>query len=242
MAIGARLRRATAMGLVKICGVTRLEDADAAARAGADMIGFVFATKSPRYVTPDAAGEIAVETRRLAEDRGQACPQFCGVFVDAGEQLLAETAPFLTHFQFHGREGPARIEAMRRDFGCDIIKAVGVRSAEDLAALGELAAAADMLLFDSKSGGVGREGGQGLAFDWALLAAYREATPFLLAGGLAPANVAAAIDAARASNAFAGVDVSSGVEFGPGVKQAELIDAFIAKARAAFGAPLTPNG
>jgi phosphoribosylanthranilate isomerase len=228
------MRRAAMMGLVKICGVTRPEDADAAARAGADMIGFVFAPRSPRLVTPETAAEIALETRQRADDRGEPCPQFCGVFVDAGDRLLAETAPFRASYQFHGRESPARVEAMRREFGRDVLKAVGVGAGSDLAGLDEFAAAADMLLFDAKAGGAGREGGQGAVFDWALLSHYRAATPFLLAGGLGPANVASAIAAAAASPAFAGVDVSSGVEDAPGRKATRQIEAFVSAARSAF--------
>lgn len=218
-------------GLIKICGVTSVESALAAAEAGADLVGFVFFHKSPRAIEPEAAEEIVTEVKRTAYDRGGEPPHFVGLFVDAGEKLLAETAPFLTHFQFHGREDPARVAEIGAEFAMEMIKALPVAGAEDLAAAA-FEGAADMLLLDARPpAGADRPGGHGAAFDWSVLQHYSGATPFLLAGGLDTDNVAAAIAAARASAAFAGVDVSSGVETRPGVKDPEKIKAFIAAAR-----------
>jgi len=219
---------------VKICGVKTVDHALAAARAGADMIGFVFVAKSPREIAPDAASDIVTEVKQLSYDEGIAPPKFCGLFIDAGEKLLGETAPFLTHFQFHGHEDAERIDEIRGAFGLEIIKAVGVASEADLENLGPLSEAADMLLFDARPPkGAILPGGNGVAFDWSDLKRYQGETPFLVAGGLNADNVADAIKTAGSHTAFAGVDVSSGVEIGPGKKDPALIDAFIKAAKAA---------
>lgn len=218
--------------LVKICGLRNAETALAAAGAGADFIGFVFVPKSPRYVAPDLAHEIVLETKELCEDKGLEAPRFTGLFVDAGEKLLAETAPFLTHFQFHGHEDAERIAELRAEFGVEIIKAIGVGEAADLEAAGAFAEAADILLFDARPPkGAVLPGGNGVTFDWSLLRRYQGETPFLLAGGLRPETVADAILAMAGHTAFAGVDVSSGVETQPGEKDPRLIKAFIAAAK-----------
>lgn len=219
--------------LVKICGLRTPETAVAAARAGADFIGFVFVPKSPRYVAPDLAHEIVLETKETCAEEGLGVPRFVGLFIDAGEKLLAETAPFLSHFQFHGHEDAERINDMRAEFGNDIIKAVGVGEAADFDRVDALAEAADILLFDARPPkGAILPGGNGVVFDWALTQAYRSQTPFLLAGGLRPETVAGAIRAAGGHTAFAGVDVSSGVETKPGVKDAALIEKFIRAVKA----------
>ncbi len=218
--------------LVKICGLRDAETALAAARAGADFIGFVFVAKSPRFLEPDLANEIVLEAKEYCEDEGLGVPRFTGLFVDAGEKLLAETAPFLTHFQFHGHEDAERIADMRAEFGVEVIKAVGVGVEADFAGVDALAAAADILLFDARPPkGAALPGGNGVAFNWSLLQRYRGETPFLLAGGLNSGTVAAAIRAMGGHTAFAGVDVSSGVETKPGAKDAGLIEAFIRAAK-----------
>jgi phosphoribosylanthranilate isomerase len=219
---------------VKICGVRTPGAALAAARAGADMVGFVFVPKSPRAVAADDANDIVTALKQQSFEEGFACPKFCGLFIDAGEKLLAEAAPFLTHFQFHGHEDADRINEIRNEFGLELIKAVGVAELSDLAGVDTLAAAADMLLFDARPPkGAALPGGNGVPFDWSVLKSYRHETPFLLAGGLTPANVGAAIGALAGHVGFAGVDVSSGVEIAPGEKDAALIDAFVKAAKAA---------
>jgi len=224
-----------ANGLVKICGVKTIDSALAAARGGADFIGFVFVGKSPRSIAPDSASEIVTEIKQLSYDEGFACPKFCGLFVDAGERLLGEAAPFLTHFQFHGHEDAERLNEIRGEFGLEIIKAIGVAEPSDFDGVDALAETADLLIFDSRPPkGAALPGGNGEAFDWKILKRYHCETPFLLAGGLTAATVGAAIREAKGHTAFAGVDVSSGVEARPGDKDATLIEAFIKAARAAF--------
>lgn len=218
--------------LVKICGLRDAETAIAAARAGADFIGFVFVAKSPRYLAPDLANEIVLETKEYCEDEGLGVPRFTGLFVDAGEKLLAEAAPFLTHFQFHGHEDAGRIADIRAEFGVEVIKAVGVGEEADFDGIDALAAAADILLFDTRPPkGAPLPGGNGVPFDWSLLRRYRGETPFLLAGGLKAETVAAAVRAMAGHTAFAGVDVSSGVETRPGAKDVSMIEAFIRAAK-----------
>ncbi len=222
-------------GLIKICGVTTARHALAAARAGADFIGFVFVAKSPRALAADAANDIVTEVKQISYDEGFAAPKFAGLFVDAGERQLGEAASFLTHFQFHGHEDAERINEIRAEFGVGLIKAVGIAGPQDFGGVAELAEAADLLIFDAKRPkGAALAGGNGVAFDWSLLQHYRAETPFLLAGGLKPETVAGAIGAARSHPAFSGVDVSSGVEIRPGEKDEARIAAFITAAKAAF--------
>lgn len=224
-----------ANGLVKICGVKTVDHALAAANGGADFIGFVFVGKSPRSIAPDAANEIVTEIKQRSYEEGFALPKFCGLFVDAGERLLGEAAPFLTHFQFHGHEDAERINEIRGEYGLEIIKAVGVADVSDFDGVEALAGAADLLIFDSRPPkGAALPGGNGMAFDWTILKRYQSETPFLLAGGLSAQTVGDAIKAAKGHTAFSGVDVSSGVEVRPGEKDGALIDAFIKAARAAF--------
>jgi phosphoribosylanthranilate isomerase len=217
---------------VKICGVRNLETAVAAARAGADYLGFVFFRKSPRFLSAEAAEDIIVELKQASFDDGFALPKLVGLFVDAGEMELSEVAPLLTHFQFHGHESPERCEEMGVEFAVDVIKAVPVSNASDVAACEDFLEAADVILFDAKPPpGAGRPGGHGVAFDWSALESYSGETPYLVAGGLHPDNVAAAIAAQKNRTAFLGVDVSSGVESAPGRKDAALVEAFVKAAK-----------
>ncbi len=220
--------------LVKICGVRTPEIAIAAASAGADFIGFVFFPKSPRFIAPEVAQEIVTAVKRAADELGFAIPAMVGLFVDPGERSLAEAAPFVSHVQLHGHEDAERIAEIRAAFGLSVIKAVGVADKADLAPVGPLAEAADMLLFDARPPkGAERPGGHGERFDAPLLLRYRFETPFLLAGGLDPSNVADAARSLRDAPAFAGVDVSTGVESRPGEKDPAMVKAFMASAKCA---------
>jgi len=209
---------------VKICGLREAADVRAAAAAGAAYVGFVFFAKSPRNLAVDAAAALALEV-----------PEgICKVAltVDADEATLdqlIEAVP-LDMLQLHGRESPDRVAAVRARYGLPVMKAVGVAGEEDLSQIDLYAQVADQLLIDAKPPrGADLPGGNGLAFDWRLLAGRKYwQRPWMLAGGLTPQNVGEAIRLTGARQ----VDVSSGVERAPGVKDAGLIEAFIRSAQA----------
>ena len=210
------------MVTVKICGINDAAGFDAAVAAGADMIGFVFFPPSPRAVTPDQAAGLSA--------RAEGGPVRVGLFVDATDDLIGEVlaAAPLGLLQLHGHETPARCAAIRDRFGLPVMKALGVAVARDLDALAEYAPVVDRFLLDAKPApGAALPGGNAVAFDWSLTAGRTIPHPWLLAGGLDPANVAAAI---RASGA-PGVDVSSDVERARGLKDPGLIAGFVAAAR-----------
>ncbi len=203
---------------VKICGLRRPQDVAAAVGAGAAYVGFVFFPPSPRALEPQAAQALA-----LAVPPGVAR---VALTVDADDATLDSIlgAVPVDILQLHGREGPERVAAVRDRFGLPVMKAIGVADESDLPALDEAARAADMVLVDAKAPrGAPLPGGNGLAFDWRLIAGRRWPVPWLLAGGLTPENVAEAIRLTGARQ----VDVSSGVEAAPGVKDPALIAAFI---------------
>lgn len=207
---------------IKICGLSTADTVAAAARAGADYVGFVFFPKSPRYVTVDQATALA-----------RATPEGIvkvGLVVTPDDGLLNDLAPVgLDMIQLAGAETPDRVAEVRRLTGLPVMKAVGVADQGDLPRIAAYEAVADQILLDAKpprQGGL--PGGNGLAFDWRLIAGRAWARPWMLAGGLNAGNVA---DAMRLTGADQ-VDLSSGVETAPGVKSAELIAEFCATARA----------
>lgn len=207
---------------VKICGITDEDAMDAAIEAGADMVGLVFFPPSPRNVSAERAAEL---TDLLPEEVVKV-----GLFVDADDATLDTVLNRvrLDLLQFHGHETPERIEAVRLEYGVPVMKVIAVSTAADLAAAEPYLAAADQLLFDAKPPrDATLPGGNAVAFDWTLLKGRTWELPWMLAGGLTPANVAEAI---RVSGAAA-VDVSSGVESAPGVKDPGLIRAFITAAK-----------
>jgi phosphoribosylanthranilate isomerase len=207
---------------VKICGLTSAEAVDAAADAGAAFGGLVFHRRSPRFVPPEAAKVLAGRVRgRL---------QMVALVADLGddelEAIVRDVRP--DFLQLHGAEDVARTAAVRARFNLPVIKALAVAESADLAVAAEFEKVADMLLFDARAPeGAERRGGHGAAFDWKLLAGRGFAKPWFLAGGLTPDNVARAIQLSGAAR----VDVSSGVESAPGVKDAARIAAFIAATR-----------
>ena len=208
---------------VKICGLKTADAVDAAVNAGGDMVGFVFFKKSPRHVTPAIAGGLAA--------RVPVGVLKVGLTVDATDDELAAITGngAVDILQLHGSETPERAAEVRRKFGLPVMKALPIAAPDDVAAARAYEGVADRLLFDAKPPkDADRPGGNALAFDWGLLAGTRWNLPWLLAGGLTPDNVQAAI---RVSGT-PGVDVSSGVETAPGVKDAGLIDAFITATKA----------
>jgi phosphoribosylanthranilate isomerase len=213
---------------VKICGITSVEAADAAARAGADFAGLVFHVRSPRNVTSDQAARLASGLRGRTR---LVCLLSDPQDDDVDKALAATKADYI---QLHGRETPERVGALRARFGKPVIKAIAIAEAADFACVPAYEAVADMLLFDARSPTAAeREGGHGSPFDWQLLCGRMFKRPWLLAGGLNADNVARAVRTAGAP----GVDVSSGVEAFPGLKSAELITTFVANARAAQFVP-----
>ncbi len=207
--------------IVKICGINDEAAMAAAARAGADLIGFVFFPPSPRAVSPAQAATIA-----------QPGPGRVGLFVDPTDDDIAAVlaALPLDAIQLHGEETPSRCAAVRARFGVPVMKALGIASATDLDALGPYGPVVDRFLLDAKAPpGAPLPGGNAAPFDWTLTAGRAIPRPWLLAGGLTPGNVA---DAIRVSGA-PGVDVSSGVERARGVKDEGLIAAFVETARGA---------
>jgi len=207
---------------VKICGITDDDAMEAAMEAGADYIGLVFYPPSPRAVTPEHAAELVEFTP------GEVTK--VGLFVDPDDATLDRvlTRVRLDLLQLHGSESPERIEAIRLEYGLPVMKVVPVAGLADLAAADPFLAVCDRLLFDAKPPkGATLPGGNAVSFDWTVLAGLRWGLPWMLAGGLTPANVAEAI---RISGATA-VDVSSGVESAPGVKDPALIRAFIKAAK-----------
>ncbi|MBR0654097.1 phosphoribosylanthranilate isomerase [Plastoroseomonas arctica] len=209
--------------IVKICGIKDAIGFDAALASGADLLGFVFFPASPRAVTPAEAGALS---RRHAGGPGRV-----GLFVDPTDAAIASVLDVcpLDLIQLHGEEDPARCAAVRARFGVPVMKALGIAEAADLDALAGFAPVVDRFLLDAKPPpGAALPGGNAAPFDWGLMAGRDVPKPWLLAGGLTPANVAEAI---RASGA-PGVDVSSGVERARGVKDPRLIADFIRAARA----------
>lgn len=207
---------------VKICGIATPEALRVAAEAGADLVGFVFFPPSPRAVTPAEAGALSASL--------EGGPGRVGLFVDPTDELLEATlaAAPLDIIQLHGGETPARVAAIRARFGRPVMKALGIATEADLAAIADFACVADRLLLDAKPPpGATRPGGNAEAFEWRLARLARISVPWLLAGGLTPANVAEAIAVSGAP----GVDVSSGVERARGVKDAALIREFVGAVR-----------
>jgi phosphoribosylanthranilate isomerase len=210
--------------IVKICGLATKAGLDAALACGADMAGFVFFDKSPRHVSLELAANLG---RRAAR---RTCKVL--VTVDAGDALLTAAIKALDPglLQLHGSETPERVAAVRARFGRPVMKAIGVLGEADLALVPVFEGVADFLLFDAKPPRAsGRPGGSGTSFDWSLLGMIETKTPWLLAGGLDASNVADAL----AQTGAPGVDVSSGVENAPGVKDRTKIAAFIAAVRGA---------
>lgn len=209
--------------VVKICGLSTRETLDAALEAGADMVGFVFFPPSPRHLALDMA-------RELGRQVGQRAVRVA-LTVDADDATLQAVVEALQPdiLQLHGDETPARLVGIKRKFGREVMKALPVERAADLAILPDYVGVADRILFDARPPkGATRPGGLGAVFDWHLLENLDLKLPFMVSGGLHAGNVAEAIRVTGAG----GVDVSSGVERAPGVKDVQMIRDFVRAARA----------
>lgn len=208
---------------VKICGITSPLAMEQAAEAGARYTGLVFFEKSPRNVTIEQARVIA-----LAAPIGVAKVALTVNADDAFlESMLDQVA--IDMIQLHGKETPERVADVKAKFGLPVMKAIGVATQDDLAQVEVYAKVADQILVDAKPPkGADLPGGNGLAFDWNLLAGRRWALPWMLAGGLTPQTAKLAIDMTGARQ----LDVSSGVETSPGVKDVAKMRAFVQAAQA----------
>ena len=208
---------------VKICGLATVDDVRGCADAGANYMGLVFFQKSPRNITLPAARELA-----LAAPLGLAKVALVVNPSDADLDAITGTVP-LDMLQLHGRETPERVAEVKARYGLPVMKAVGIADGDDLPKLESYFGVADQILVDAKPPKGGElPGGNGLSFDWRLIAGRRWPCPWMLAGGLTPENVAEAVKMTGAKQ----VDVSSGVEDAPGQKNAKLIQKFVQSSRA----------
>jgi phosphoribosylanthranilate isomerase len=211
--------------IVKICGLSTGPTLDAALEAGADMVGFVFFSKSPRHIDWATARALGRQARGRAK--------IVALSVDADDDTLKRIVDALAPdlMQLHGSESPARVKEINELFARPTMKAIGVATRADLVAAKAYEGFADILLIDAKPPkDAVLPGGNGRPFDWRLTQDFEAPLPWLLSGGLEPDNVEAAI----ALSGARGVDVSSGVESAPGVKDPAKIRAFVAAARRAF--------
>ena len=209
--------------LVKICGLSTRETLEVALDAGADMVGFVFFPPSPRHVSLETGRELGRQVKKRALR--------VALTVDADDATLDNIMDALSPdiFQLHGKESVARLRDIKQKFGRPVMKAVPVATAADLAVLPGYAAVADRILFDARAPkDATRPGGLGAPFDWHLLENLDLKLPYMVSGGLHADNVAEALRVTLAG----GVDVSSGIESAPGVKDPDMIKAFIRAARA----------
>jgi phosphoribosylanthranilate isomerase len=210
--------------VAKICGLKTAETIAAAVAHGADLVGFNFFRKSPRYVEPEQAGVLAraIPSRVLKT----------GLLVDDDDARIAAilAAAPLDLLQLHGSETPERVAAIKAKFGVPVMKVIKVRGAADVARAADYEAVADRLMFDTQPPADMKNalpGGNAVSFDWTLLQGFRSRLAWMLAGGLTAGNLAEAV---RQSGAPA-VDVSSGVENGPGEKNPSKIKDFLEVAR-----------
>lgn len=207
---------------VKICGLSTEATLAAALEAGADWIGLVHFPRSPRHVDLGRAGALS----RLARERAERVV----LLVDPDDALVLAAIEAVDPdlIQLHGRESPARVAAIRALAGRPVMKAIGLATAAELPAVAAYAAAADRILLDAKAPPeAALPGGNGRRFDWSILAGWELPTGTMLSGGLDATNVATAL----ATTGLAAVDVSSGVESAPGLKDPDRIAAFVAAAR-----------
>jgi len=207
---------------IKICGLTTPDAVEAAAKARADFAGFVFCPPSPRH--------LSLDTARALTSQAEGRVSRVALFVDADDAEIAETtaAARFEVLQLQGKESPERVAQIKARTGLLVWKAVAIATSEDLRRVSDYAGVADMALLDAKTPAGGLPGGLGLSFDWTILQGWKAPCPWGLAGGLNPQNVG---DAVRLTGAPL-VDVSSGVEERPGLKDPARIAAFCEAVRA----------
>ena len=205
--------------MIKICGLSTPETVHTALENSADMIGFIFFPKSPRNVSVGQAAEL----RKQAIGKAEAV----AVTVDADEAFLDAIVSAMRPdwLQLHGHETPQRVVEVKSRYGLPVMKALSVREAADLEAISPYSGIADRFLFDAKAPeGSQLPGGNGVSFDWKLLATLDHGLNYMLSGGLNAGNVGEALAITHAP----GIDISSGVENAPGIKDIRLINDFFA--------------
>jgi phosphoribosylanthranilate isomerase len=216
---------------IKICGLKTPEAVDRAVERGATHIGFIFFAKSPRNIEPDIAGMLA--------DRVRGRTKIVAVTVDADADDLDEIIALLRPdiLQFHGHESPERLLTVKAMTGLPIMKAFSIREPDDLRRIEPYIGIADRFLFDAKPPiGSDLPGGNGVTFDWSLLRSLDESVNYMLSGGLNKNNIADALSETGAR----GIDISSGVESAPGIKDLQMMDDFFAAvAEASRRAPVS---
>ncbi|WP_417414802.1 phosphoribosylanthranilate isomerase [Hoeflea sp.] len=208
---------------IKICGLSTPEAVDRAASLGADMAGFIFFEKSPRHVANETAAELAGRAR----SRGLKTVAVTVDMDDTGlDEIVARMKP--DWLQLHGGESPERTAELKARYGLPVMKAFAIRDASDLERTAPYQGIADRFLFDAKPPkGSDLPGGNGVSFDWRYLAMLDGAASYMLSGGLTKDNVGEALDISRAP----GVDVSSGVESAPGIKDLGMMNDFVQAVR-----------
>lgn len=202
---------------IKICGLKTAEAIDRALARGATHIGFIFFEKSPRYIEPDLAGRLAEAARGKAK--------IVAVTVNPTNDDLDEIVALLRPdmIQLHGDESPERVLTIKAVYGLPVMKAFSVRTSDDLQRVEAYIGIADRFLFDAKPPkGSELPGGNGVSFDWSLLSWLDDSVDYMLSGGLNKDNIAEAMAITKAP----GIDVSSGVESAPGLKDVAMIDRF----------------
>ena len=212
--------------LIKICGLTTREAAQAVSDVGADMAGFIFFEKSPRFISSFG------QARDVEAGLDPAIARVMVTVNASDDELTAITTNLEPDYlQLHGDENPPRVAEIKAKFGIPVIKCCLISDMNDVDGAREFEGVADLLLFDAKpkADQTSRPGGWGESFNWQLLTAQKWNVPWLLAGGLTPDNVAEAITLVKP----VGIDFSSGVETAPGVKSPELIEKIVAAAREA---------
>ena len=203
---------------VKICGLKTVEAVEAALAGGASHIGFIFFEKSPRNVSPAEAAIL----RKMIAHRAKTVAVTVNADFDMLDEIVEIVAPDI--LQLHGNETPERAGEIKARYGLSIMKAFAIRTLDDMKAANQYTGIADTLLFDAKPPkGSELPGGNGVSFDWSLLAKFKSKTPIMLSGGLNRENIIDAIAIAKPD----GVDISSGVETKPGVKDTGLISQFL---------------
>lgn len=211
---------------IKICGLKTHDAVLRAVERGASHIGFIFFEKSPRNIEPDIAGRLADSIRGLAK--------VVAVTVNADDDELDEIVALLKPdmIQLHGSETPERLLQVKALFGLPVIKAFAIRDAQDFDRIDPYIGIADRFLFDAKApAGSDLPGGNGVSFDWTLLRSLDASIEYMLSGGLNKDNITEAL----AETGARGIDISSGVESAPGIKDLSMIDAFFDAVRDAKG-------